>query len=488
MKTRLAALTLVLAAAGLFACTMARAAIVHVNVDDSDTAPIEANEATTYVFTNLRTGDRPVSSNSSSDLANGITPVIISGIQHPASGAISILTDGSGGLTAGGTTDKFFYVNSSSAHMFRISLPSVSDIGQINTYSWHVTADTDSRSHQKYNLWASDGTAGGFALNDPMSPGWSQLATSSQTDTRAVVGNTGGQVGVSVNPDSGPFLGNFRHFIFEVFNGTNPSDSTHHTFFSEIDISSEPPPQYNFVKYAAGDPNPVVSADDLLHGRPVTLSGGATHTASDAATTANDGSFDSGRFFFADGSDAFDPATLHYELEQASNIEDIRIYSFQAVNFARNPFLAEVTFLDKWGGQIGETLEMRSGYGGTPADLDGSLGSGVPHQPDSGGSNYGLDPDDNFGLGPGYVTRMFSVGGENLAEKVWAIDFTFFPVRTGNDDVHYRLPNATGYPMIREIDVFGVQVPEPASGVLLAAGFAGLLPLARRRRPRARQV
>jgi hypothetical protein len=218
----------------------------------------------------------------------------------------------------------------------------------------------------------------------------------------------------------------------------------------------------------------------------VTLSGGATHSVSDAATTVNDGSFDSGRFFFADGSDASDPATLHYELGMPCNIDDVRIYSFQAVNFARNPFLAQVTFLDESGGQIGQMLQMPSGYGGTPADLEGILGSGVPHQPDSGGSDYGMDPDNNFGLGPGYVTRMFSAGGESLAQGVWAMDFTFFPVRTSNDDTHYRLSNAIGYPQIREIDVFGTVIPEP--GTLAVWGLLGGAAVAwrprRRRSPR----
>lgn len=217
---------------------------VRVNGDDNNTATTEAEEATTYVFTNLRAGDLSVPSNTSADLAEGVLPVIITGTPHGLSATIGVLTNGTGG-TDDGIAEKFFFDNTTSSQLLRISLAQVSAVGQINSYSWHKNTDpggdADNRAHQMYNVWASDGTAGGFLINDQTSPGWTLLATAAQTDTRAILGNTDGQVGVSVNPDSGSLLGNYQHFIFEFFPNNPTGGTDNHTFLSEIDILEEVP-------------------------------------------------------------------------------------------------------------------------------------------------------------------------------------------------------------------------------------------------------
>jgi hypothetical protein len=208
----------------------AETAVISYNLDNNVSSPVEPEEANTYVFTNLRSGDSSVPGLSASDLASGITPVIITGAVRGASGPIGKLTDGVGATSSDDPGNNFVFENGVDPGRFRISLPGIEPIGEVNTYSWHRYVIPGLRSPQKYEVYASDGTAPGFEIDNPSGPGYVLLAAVNSVD---IFGSVDGQLGISITPSSGGTLGSFRHFIFDVHPPTNGLDNT---LFSEIDI------------------------------------------------------------------------------------------------------------------------------------------------------------------------------------------------------------------------------------------------------------
>jgi hypothetical protein len=61
---------------------------------------------------------------------------------------------------------------------------------------------------------------------------WTDLG---HVDSRAVLGNTDGQVAVQITPHSGTAFGVYRHFIFGV-EPDNPGDMWNHTYYTEMNI------------------------------------------------------------------------------------------------------------------------------------------------------------------------------------------------------------------------------------------------------------
>ncbi len=133
--------------------------------------------------------------------------------------------------------NNFFFAAGSDDGRLKVDLRNVTDVKQVNTYSWHPRR----RALQVYNLYAADGTAADFNAapkrgTDPEQCGWKLLA---KVDTREKFGDSGGQYAVSISDDSGS-LGKYRYFLFDVFK-TEDSDEFGHTFFSEIDVRAVTP-------------------------------------------------------------------------------------------------------------------------------------------------------------------------------------------------------------------------------------------------------
>lgn len=228
---------------GLCAST-ASATIIKYNRDyttyssypDNPAQPDEAMEAYTAVFTNLRAGDTDIPSNSALDLANGLTPTIVGGTAHSNSGPITNLTNGVIAANQDAPTESFFFSNASSTTgKILFDLGSIQPIGEINTYSWHVYRNDGRRAMQKYDLYASDGNTPGFKPDDNTSPGWVLLANvNCYTGYQSLWRD--GQYGVSILPDTGYSMGNYRYFIFHIFTPGAPAGSSDGTFYQEIDI------------------------------------------------------------------------------------------------------------------------------------------------------------------------------------------------------------------------------------------------------------
>ena len=215
------------------------AATINYNRDRSDasTSP-EPEEASVYLFTNSSSGDAAVPSNSSLDLANGITPTLVSGTGN-AAGSVTKLTNGSGASSADDPGNNFFF-NDQTGGRIAIDLSSLSTITQVNTYSWHH--GDGARAPQHYTLYAAAGTETGFvadsAAADPTTQGYALIA-SVDSATHFGITTDPSQQGVSINPSgAATSLGNYRYFLFDV-----PSQNQG-TFYSEIDIvgSSTPEP------------------------------------------------------------------------------------------------------------------------------------------------------------------------------------------------------------------------------------------------------
>jgi hypothetical protein len=126
----------------------------------------------------------------------------------------------------------FFFNAGTNGGRFRFEFPSILDVSQVNSYSWHPNR----RGPQIYKLYGSDGLDPKFNANpartvDPLSVGWTLIAS---VNTVAAKGFEGGQYGVSVmNP--GGSLGKYRHLLFDCY-VTETNDNFGNTFYSEIDV------------------------------------------------------------------------------------------------------------------------------------------------------------------------------------------------------------------------------------------------------------
>ena len=221
-----------LAAAQTTAGEQAAAPHVRVGVNFNDASPFQP-ELPEHLFRSAVGDSFPVPPISPSDLASRIVPVVVGGAVHPLSGSAQRLTDGAGPTSDDDPAHCFLFDNGVASGLLRISLDSVQPIGQINLYSWHRNALSGGiRAPLKLKLYASDGTAPGFEIDNPLGPGYVLVA---QIDTMRPggVNAQSGQHGASVMPAEGNALGNFRHFLFEVL---PPVDRVCHTFLTEIDI------------------------------------------------------------------------------------------------------------------------------------------------------------------------------------------------------------------------------------------------------------
>ena len=154
--------------------------------------------------------------------------------QRDANGAtLAALTDGALPGSEDEPRANFFFNSGADGGRFRLDLGAVTEIAEVNTYSWH----SDSRAPQVYNLYASDGTDPKFnaapdAETDPRACGWTFVAT---VDTRPPQGDSmGGQYGASV-ADANGVLGKYRYLLFDVV-PTEYEDPWGNTFFSEVDV------------------------------------------------------------------------------------------------------------------------------------------------------------------------------------------------------------------------------------------------------------
>jgi hypothetical protein len=111
----------------------------------------------------------------------------------------------------------FFFADGSDGGRILLDFGRIISISQVNTYSWH----TNYRGPQVYNLFVSDGTAGG----------WKLIAT---VDTRADDDYYGGQYGVSIAGAAGD-LGKFRYVLIDTV-PTEIDDTHGNTFFSQINV------------------------------------------------------------------------------------------------------------------------------------------------------------------------------------------------------------------------------------------------------------
>ncbi|NLF09876.1 MAG: PEP-CTERM sorting domain-containing protein [Pirellulaceae bacterium] len=251
-------------------CTSpAEATIIHYNLDyDGLTVsggegvinpPLEAEEPYTAIFTNSRLLDKAVPSNSSLDLANGITPVLLTGDPlHGASAPLDRLTNGAIAANKDEVTASVVFNHSSTTSYGRIQiiLPQAEEIGQVNTYSWHYYAGWGQRACQKYTLYASDGKTPGFDAADPTSNGWDTLAS---VDSMIYLGGRNtymdGQQGISILPDAGQLsIGNYQYFIFEIYSPNAYAEwNQDGSFYQEIDIvKGEVPEPSTLALLAAG--------------------------------------------------------------------------------------------------------------------------------------------------------------------------------------------------------------------------------------------
>ncbi len=247
-------------------------------------------ELSEHIFRTAAAGNFPVPVISAHDLANGVTPVVLSGIVHSLSGPATKLTDGLGASGEDDPANCFFYENSVPLGRFRISLERPEAIGQINLYSWHRNGQFGgARAPLRVNVYASDGTAEGFNSDDPSSPGFMLLARVN-TLRPGGVNAQGGQHGASIFLSDGKPLGSFRHFIFDAL---PPVDGLIHTFIGEVDIVAAAGPKVVSANNAGGQHfdehiAPLLSRRCLDCHNPTDKKGGLDLTGAAAAGAGGD--------------------------------------------------------------------------------------------------------------------------------------------------------------------------------------------------------
>jgi hypothetical protein len=215
----------------LFALTLlfaaeysARAAVIITAVRESSNPSTNgyfdfSNPENTYASSGNYSSN-PVPTNSNTDLANGITPTLLSGTLHGVSGPLTNLTNGPAQTTADQPASSTF---SDGAIVFRIDLGSDKAIAQFNSYSWH----TSNRAVQSYTLYAAPSS-----VADPsILSGYSNLGS---VDTFSFFGVNGGQQGVSFYSNNGT-LGTYRYIAISA-------PASVGTFFGEFDVVAVPEP------------------------------------------------------------------------------------------------------------------------------------------------------------------------------------------------------------------------------------------------------
>jgi hypothetical protein len=186
-----------------------------------------------HIFRSAAAGQWPVPAISTKDLAEAIVPIILAGRPHPLSGEPQKLTDGAGPADDDAPGGCFFFDNGVRMGTFRISLPSPEDVGQINTYSWHRNALSGGiRAPHRIDVYASDGSAEGFQIDDPHGRGY-RLIARIDSSRQVGVNEQSGQHGSSIYSQSGRSIGRLQHFIFHVH---GPIYADAHSFICEIDI------------------------------------------------------------------------------------------------------------------------------------------------------------------------------------------------------------------------------------------------------------
>jgi hypothetical protein len=157
---------------------------------------------------------------------------ILVGELDPNGAAVTALIDGLLPTREDQPDANFFFDAGTTGGRFRMDLGSVTEIAQINTYSWHP----NKRGPQVYLLYASDGSDPKFDVDlkgntDPTTSGWKLLAI---IDTRPKDGEGGGQYSVSISDPKG-ILGKYRYLLFDCV-ATETDDDWGNTFYSEIDV------------------------------------------------------------------------------------------------------------------------------------------------------------------------------------------------------------------------------------------------------------
>lgn len=206
---------------GLLFSTTAVVAQVAVNTEVD--FGLDRETTGTFVFAT-------VPSNSSSDLANGLTFDVLAGSPNPASGAIAVLTDGGAQTNFDSVPESFFATDNSTNIRIQVKLQTIHEIGQINTFSWH----RNSRSRQQYRVYvalAPTNAAPNFsaaAFQDDAALAALGYTAVASVDTGS---HSGGQAGVGIAGRMG--LNQYVLFDIEAHFLSNVYRST---FFGEIDI------------------------------------------------------------------------------------------------------------------------------------------------------------------------------------------------------------------------------------------------------------
>jgi hypothetical protein len=169
---------------------------------------------------------------SQSDAGTKARFAIVDGRRDYNGGDIDKLQDGKLPAEEDQPAENFFFNAGTEGGRLVVDLGGVIEIKQVNTYSWHP----NTRGPQVYDLYASDGKAGGFNAQpkkgtDPATCGWQLIA---KVDTRSNQGEDGGQYGVSIW-DSAGAIGRYQYLLFDI-SRTEETDAFGNTFYSEIDV------------------------------------------------------------------------------------------------------------------------------------------------------------------------------------------------------------------------------------------------------------
>ena len=167
------------------------------------------------------------------DAGHGARLLLIDGELDTNGADLSALTDGVLPTQEDEPAKSLFFNAGTGGGRLRLEFPSVIEITQVNTYSWHP----NTRGPQVYRLWASDGSDARFNAApkgnvDPTTCGWKLITT---VDTRSQnADDDGGQYGVSITDGSGS-LGRYRYLLIDCY-VTETADDYGNTFYSEIDV------------------------------------------------------------------------------------------------------------------------------------------------------------------------------------------------------------------------------------------------------------